>query len=155
MTLKETARICATIRNATFAWRNQNEAEFTETIKVWYECLKDEPFDMGMSAVIEYIRQNSYPPTVADVYKPYKEYKENQKALRSEYNDIYYSAISHYPCYQDTQEERTEFDRITGKSVSNARKLARQIEEYVRDKEMNHGCMPVLINYLKGLKKIE
>lgn len=155
MTLKETARICATIRNATFAWRNQNEAEFTETIKVWYECLKDEPFEMGMNAAIEYIRQNSYPPTVADVYKPYKEYKENQKALRIEYNQIYRNAISYYPCYQDSPEERAEFDRITGNNVGKATRLSNMLTAYVREKEKEKGCMPTLINWLKGVEKIE
>ena len=155
MTLKEVAKICVLIRKAAFAWKNETEDEFEETVKLWFECLKDVPFEMAQKAAIEYLQNNQYPPTVADIYRPYKEWQAQQKELRLEYNLIYRNAISHYPCYMDTPDERKEFDRITGNSVSNARKLERQIEEYVREEETSHGCLPTLINYLKGLKKFE
>lgn len=155
MNKKEVAKICTMIRKATNAWRNETEDEFFETVSVWYECLKDVPFEMAQNALTEYLRSNTYPPAVADIYRPYKEYLEQQKVLRREYNEVYLSAIAFYPCYQDSREERIEFDRITENSVTKARILARQIEAFVREKETGRGEMPTLINYLKGLKKIE
>lgn len=155
MTKKEVAQICVMIRKATNAWRNESPDDFEETINVWYECLKAEPFEMAQKALNDYLRENQYPPTVSDIYKPYKEWLERQAELKREYNNVYYNAIAYYPCYQDTREERAEFDRITGKSVRNARTLSRQIEVFVRDREESQSCFPTLIDYLKGVKKIE
>ncbi len=155
MTLKETAQICVMIRKTTFAWKNETDDEFEEVVKLWHECLKDVPFEMAKKATMVYLQNNQYPPTVADIYRPYKEWQENQKVLRVEYNNIYLSAISNYPCYQDSPEERAEFDRITGCSLSKATTLSNMIVDYVRRMEEEKGCMPTLINWLKRIEKIE
>ena len=155
MNKKEVAQICTKIRKATNTWRNESEDEFFETVGVWYECLKDEPYEMAVEALNEYLRSNTYPPTVADIYRPYKEWQAKQAELRKEYNDIYYTAISYYPCYMDSPDERKEFDRLTGNNIGKARRLSSMIASYVREKEEQHGCMPTLINWLKGIEKIE
>lgn len=157
MTLKEVAQICATIRKATFAWRNESEKDFAETINVWFECLKDEPFDMAMKAATEYIRENNYPPTVADVYRPYKEYKEQTKADKRESINIYYRAISNYPCYEDTADTKREYMRILGDNPTpeKAMKFERDLIAFVRDHEVSEEYIPPLIEYLKGVKQIE
>lgn len=155
MTKKEVAQICVMIRKTTHAWKNETDDDFEQIVCMWFECLKDVPYEMAQRSLREYLQTNTYPPTVADIYKPYKEYLEEQKQLKREYNNIYYSAISFYPCYMDSPEERAEFDRITGKSVSNATRLSNMITAYVRQKEEEKGCMPTLINWLKGVKKFE
>lgn len=157
MTLKEVAQICATIRKATYAWRNESEKDFKETVKVWYECLKDMPFDMAMKSTTAYLRDKNYPPTVADVYKPYKEYLEQKKLFKRELINIYYRAISNYPCYEDTQEAQQEYMRILGDNPSpeKAIRFERDLIDYVRDLEMNDDYTPPLIEYLKGVKQIE
>ena len=157
MTLKEVAQICATIRKATFAWRNESEKDFAETINVWFECLKDEPFDMAMKAATEYIRENNYPPTVADVYRPYKEYKDQLKADKREAINIYYRAIANYPCYEDTPEIQSEYMRIIGKTPDpdKARRFETRLIAFVRKHEESKEPIPPLIKYLKGVKQIE
>lgn len=157
MTLKETAMICAMIRKATFAWRNESESEFSETISIWHECLGNEPYEMARKAAAEYIRENNYPPTVADVYKPYKDHIEQMKVDRREATNIYYRAISNYPCYEDTAEAKTEFVRIVGEipNPDKARKFESQLINFVREREINRQPIPPLIEYLKGVKPIE
>lgn len=155
MTLKEVAQICTTIRKATFAWRNESEQDFMETINVWYECLKDVPFDMAMKAATGYICENNYPPTVADIYKPYKEYLESKKEKNKTLREIYYNTIDHYPCYKDTREIQNEWMRITGNDIGKAEQFKTQLIEYVRGCEMQ-GIDPIPFEeYMKGVKQIE
>lgn len=155
MTKKEVAKICVNIRKATNAWRNETADDFEETIGVWYECLKDMPYDMAEKALVDYLKRNTYPPAVADIYKPYKEYLEQQKAMRLEYNNIYYTAIAHYPCYKDSPEEREEFDRITGRSLSRATKLSNKLIDYVRSCELSDEYIPPLEEWLKEIDSID
>jgi len=155
MILKETAMICGMIRKATFAWRNESENEFAETISIWHECLKDEPYEMARQAVAEYIRVNNYPPTVADVYRPYKEYLESKKEKNKRLREIYYNTIDHYPCYADTREIQNEWMRITGNDIGKAEQFKTQLVEYVRGCEMQ-GIDPIQFEkYMKGVKQIE
>lgn len=155
MTLKEVAQICTTIRKATFAWRNESDQDFMETINVWYECLKDVPFDMAMKAATEYICENNYPPTVADIYKPYKEYLEEKKEKNKHLREIYYRTIAYYPCYTDTPEMQNEWMRITGNDIDKAERFERQLIGFVKDHEM-HGIDPKPFEeYMKGVKQIE
>lgn len=155
MTLKETAQICVKIRKTTFAWRNENENEFSKTIEAWYECLKDMPYEMAMKATNDYLQSNTYPPTVADIYKPYKEHLEEQKRLRVEYNNIYLTAISNYPCYEDTAEIRKEFQRITKNSISNAAAFSNTVISFVRGREKSGEEIPPLIEWMKGIDELE
>ena len=155
MTRKEVAQICTKIRKTTNAWRNESEDEFFETVGAWYECLKDEPYDMAQDALNDYLRSNTYPPTVADIYRPYKEYMEKQKQLRIEYNNIYLSAISNYPCYEDSFAVRYEFQRITKCSVSKAAAFSARLIEFVRGREKSGEDIPPLIEWLKGMEEIE
>jgi len=155
MTLKETAMICGMIRKATFAWRNESENEFAETISIWHECLKDEPYEMARQAVAEYIRANNYPPTVADVYRPYKEYLENVKEITKQLHNIYDRTIQNYPCYKDTMEVRNEWARITGRKVENAERFERQLIDYVRGCEKQSIDPMPFEEYMKGVKQIE
>lgn len=155
MNKKEVAKICTMIRKATNAWRNESDDEFFETVGIWYECLKAEPYEMAQQALNDYLRSNQYPPTVADIYKPYKEYLEQQEVLRREYNNIYYAAIANYPGYKDSREERIEFDRITSKSVSKATRLSNMIVLFVRQQEKDKGEFPALEEWLKGIDSIE
>ena len=155
MTLKETGELCLFIRRTTRAWSKEDNESFKAIVKDWHDCLEDVPYDMAKKSTVEYINENSFQPTIADVRKGYREYLENQKAMRIEYNNIYLSAISNYPCYMDSPEERAEFDRITGCSLRKATTLSNMIVDYVRRMEEEKGCMPTLINWLKRIEKIE
>jgi len=155
MTLKEVAQICATIRKTTFAWRNESEQDFMETIKVWYECLKDEPFDMAMKAAIDYVRENNYPPTIADIYRPYKESLDDKKEKNKQLRKLYYDTISYYPCYFDTPEMQNEWMRICQNDIRKAERFERMLIEYVKSCEMNGIDPKPFEEYMKGVEQIE
>lgn len=155
MTLKEVAQICVMIRKTTFAWKNETEDDFVDIVNAWYECLKDVPYEMAKKAVTDYVCKNNYPPTVADIYKPYKEHLEEQKRLRVEYNNIYLTAISNYPCYEDTAEIRKEFQRITKNSISNAAAFSNTVISFVRGREKSGEEIPPLIEWMKGIDEFE
>jgi len=155
MTLKEVAQICVLIRKTTFAWKNESDDGFEEIVNAWYECLQDEPYEMARKAAADYIKANNYPPTVADVYRPYREWKDRQHKLMIEYGNIYRAAIAYYPCYEDTSEVREEFDRIAGYSVSKAKVLNTRLLDFVRSKEKSGEEIPPLIEWLKGMNSIE
>ena len=155
MTLKEVAQICVMIRKTTFAWKNESADDFEEVVNAWFECLKDMPYEMARQAVTDYVRENEYPPTVADIYKPYKEWKEKQKTLAIEYGNIYLTAISYYPCYEDTKEVRAEFDRIARHSLGKAASLNTKLIDFVRSREKSGEEIPPLIDWLKGIDSIE
>ena len=155
MTLKETAQICVIIRKATNAWRNESAEDFRETVNVWYGCLKDMPYEMAQKTLQEYLQVNTYPPTVADIYRPYKQYLDEQKELRKEFNNIYLTAISYYPCYQDTAEVRKEFQRITKNSISKAAAFSTRVLSFVQGREKSGEEIPPLIEWLKGIEEIE
>lgn len=155
MTKKEVAQICSTIRKTTFAWKNETDDVFEQIVYMWFDCLRDEPYDMAQKALQVYLQNNTYPPTVADIYRPYKEWLENQNELRFEYNTIYFSAIAHYPGYEDTEEVRKEFDRITGKSISKATRLSDKLIAFVKDQELSEEYIPPIIDWLKGVESID
>ena len=155
MTFKETAKLCATIRKATFAWRNESDAEFMETIKIWHECLKEEPFDMAMKATMEYLTANNYPPTIADIYKPYKEYLEERHERNRRLREIYYDTIHHYPCNEDTPEMQNEWMRICGNDISKAERFRQMLVEYVKDHDRKRIDPMPFEEYMKGVKAIE
>lgn len=155
MTKQQVAEMMVKAKDVFQKWKDIEKEDFARMILTWYEYLSDMPNEIAQKAMADYVKENSYPPTIADIRKPYKYYQEQQNTMRLEYNNIYYMAISHYPCYQDSPEERMEFDRITGKSVSKATKLSNKLIEFVREKETERGCMPTLINWLKGIDSID
>lgn len=152
MTLQETGKLCVFIRKTTHAWSKENENDFLETVKAWHECLKDVPYEMAMKSTREYIACNNFQPTIADVRKGFREWQEQQKELRAAYNDIYFSAIAHYPCYKDDAETRELFDQASKKSVSKARVLGNKLIDYVKENELtgNIDNIPTLKEWLKG-----
>lgn len=155
MDKKQTAQLLMTIKTMYKRWFDGSKEEFALMIEFWHEALKDMPYEMAKKALVDFSKNSQYPPTIADIYKYQKDYLEEQKALRIEYNNIYYTAIAYYPCYEDTPEVRNEFDRITGKSVSKATRLSNTIHDYVRGCEMNEEYIPPILEWLKGMKEID
>lgn len=155
MTLQETGELCLFIRRTTHAWQKEDSGSFESIVRDWHECLKDVPYDLAKKSTIDYINTNSYQPTIADVRKLYHEQKEQQKELLLEYNNIYYSAIAHYPGYKDSEAERKEFDRITGYNRTKATRLSNKLIDYVRSCELAGKEMPTLEEWLKGVDSID
>jgi hypothetical protein len=157
MTKAETAEIMVKAKDSFQKWRDISKVEFAQMIVTWHELLEDMPYEMAKQAMSEYIRENNYPPTVADIYRPYKEYKDQLKADKREAINIYYRAIANYPCYEDTPEIQSEYMRIIGKTPDpdKARRFETRLIAFVRKHEESKEPIPPLIKYLKGVKQIE
>lgn len=155
MTKEEVVEIMLEAKDSFQRWRDIDNAEYARMCGTWYEMLNDVPYEMAKKAMVDYIKTNQYPPTIADIRKPYHEYLEEQKQLKREYNNIYYAAIANYPAYKDSREERMEFDRITKNSVGKAAKLSNMIVSFVREQEKGRCEFPTLEEWLKGIDSIE
>lgn len=155
MEIKQTAMLCIKIRQATHAWSRESNEAFQQIVQLWHDCLKEMPYEMADKALSDYLRNNTYPPTIADIYKPYKEYLESKKEKNKTLREIYYNTIDHYPCYADTREIQNEWMRITGNDIGKAEQFKAQLVEYVRGCEMQ-GIDPIQFEeYMKGVKQIE
>lgn len=64
MNQQEFASIAAIIKTA---YPNNNILPTREAITTWFELLKDLDFELCRISVIEYIKSNKYPPTIADI----------------------------------------------------------------------------------------
>lgn len=155
MNVKETAQLLMSIKTTYKRWFDGSKEEFSRMVESWHEALKDEPYEMAKRALVEFSRESQYPPTIADIYKPYKECLEQQEVLKREYNNIYYAAIANYPAYKDSREERIEFDRITKNSVGKAAKLSNMIVSFVREHEKGRCEFPTLEEWLKGIDSFD
>lgn len=155
MDLKETANLLMLVKTTYRKWFDGSKEEFAKTVECWHDILGDEPYEMAKKAFDEFSRDSVYPPTPADVYRPYKEYLEQKKADKRELINIYYRAISNYPCYEDTAEVKREYMRIVGDSPVKAIRFEKKLIEFVQDAELSDEHIPPLIDYLKGVKQIE
>jgi hypothetical protein len=64
MNQKEFAIIAGIIKTA---YPNHNILPTRESIATWYELLNDLNYEPCRISVIEYIKSNKYPPTIADI----------------------------------------------------------------------------------------
>lgn len=155
MELKETAQLLMSIKTTYNRWFDGDKEEFGKLIEFWHKALRDVPYEVAQKALVDFSKESQYPPTIADIYKPYKEYLEEQKQLKREYNNIYYTAISFYPCYQDTPELKNEWNRLCGNNIPKANKLQNKIVNFVRERELADEYIPPILEWMKGLEKIE
>lgn len=155
MELKETAQLLMSIKTTYNRWFDGDKEEFGKLIEFWHKALRDVPYEVAQKALVDFSKESQYPPTIADIYKPYKEYLEEQKQLKREYNNIYYTAISFYPCYQDTPELKNEWNRLCGNNIPKANRLMNKIIDFVREQELADEYIPPILEWMKGLEKIE
>ena len=155
MTKAEVAEIMIKAKDNFQKWRDIEKPEFAQMIVTWSEYLSDVPYEIAKNAMADYIKHNQYQPTVSDIRKPYHEYLEEQKQLKREYNNIYYTAISFYPCYQDTPELKNEWNRLCGNNIPKANRLMNKIIDFVREQELADEYIPPILEWMKGLEKIE
>lgn len=157
MDKKETAKLLMAIKTSYKRWFDGSREEFAQTVEIWQKSLADEPYEMAEQALIDFSRESQYPPTISDIYRPYKEYKEKCEADKKETIDIYFRAISNYPCYKDTPDAQREYMRIIGKNPTpdKGMKFERDLIDFVRQHERERKEVPPFIEYMKGVKAIE
>ena len=155
MDLRETTNFLLIVKATYRKWFDGSKEEFAKTVECWHDILGDEPYEMAKNAFDEFSRDSVYPPTPADIYKPYREYLESKKEKNKTLREIYYNTIDHYPCYSDTREIQNEWMRITGNDIGKAEQFKTQLIEYVRGCEMQ-GIDPIPFEeFMKGVKQIE
>ena len=155
MDLRETTNLLMLIKTTYRKWFDGGKEEFARTVECWHDILNDEPYEMAKKAFDEFSRSSVYPPTPADIYKPYKEFLAEMEEKKKTLHQIYDRTIQNYPCYKDTMFARNEWARITGKDVSKAERFERQLINYVRSCEMQRIDPMPFEEYMKGVKAIE
>lgn len=155
MDLRETANFLLIVKATYRKWFDGSKEEFAKTVECWHDILGDEPYEMAKNAFDEFSRDSVYPPTPADIYKPYKEYLEGKKEKNKRLREIYYRTISYFPCYKDTPEMQNEWMRITQNDIGKAERFERVLISYVHECE-TMGVEPLTFEeYMKGVKQIE
>ena len=155
MDLKETANFLMLVKTTYRKWFDGSKEEFARTVECWHDILSDEPYEMAKKAFDEFSRTSVYPPTPADIYKPYKEYLEGRHERNKQLRKLYYDTISYYPCYVDTPEMQNEWMRICQNDIRKAERFERMLIEYVKSCEMNGIDPKPFKEYMKGVEHIE
>lgn len=156
MDKKETAKLLMTIKTSYKRFFDGGKEEFIQMVEIWQEMLEDEPYEMAKQALVDFSRVSPFPPTIADIYRPYKDMLAKREVDKRESINIYYRAIANYPCYKDTADAQKEFMRILGNpDPEKAEKFERDLIKFVREREMSEEYIPPLIEYMKGVKAIE
>ena len=155
MEIKETAELCLSIRQATHAWSKESDDEFEQIVRFWHKCLKDVPFDFAENALVDFLSTNKFPPTIADIKKPWLDHLESKKEKNKQLREIYYRTIAYYPCYIDTDETKNEWMRITGNNIEAALRFERWLIDFVRQSEKSGTDFKPFEDFMKGVKQIE
>lgn len=76
MDKKNFCEVAGILRNA---YRRHDFLIGTDEGNVWYECLQDLQYERLRDSVIQWIQENKFPPTIADLREVYNKTKENSK----------------------------------------------------------------------------
>ena len=121
MTREETKTVLAMI--ATVYPKNLLSEITDMTVNVWYELLKDLPYDVIQAATTAWLTTNRYPPTISDLRGfVFREVSSNNDTPEQEWNKIVIAIQK----YGHTQRER-------------AREYLGDLWEYMSD-EWNYYC---------------
>lgn len=155
MEIKETAELCLSIRQATHAWSKESDDEFEQIVRFWHKCLKDVPFDFAENALVDFLSTNKFPPTIADIKKPWLDHLDSKKEKNKRLREIYYRTIANYPCYKDTPEIQKEWMRITENDINKAARFERFLIDYVRECEFKRIDPEPFESFMKGVVMFE
>lgn len=94
MTAEEFANLVKKLKSA---FVRDNFFEDPDQIDLWYEMLRDLKPKYAAEAVDNYIRQNRYQPTIADIREEYKVIVDDIKAKTNNIREIIDVQLSYYP----------------------------------------------------------
>lgn len=151
----EVARLIMSAKTSVNQWRGMDKVELAAMIEFWHKCLKDVPFDFAENALVDFLSVNQYPPTIADIKKPWLEHLDSKKEKNKQLREIYYRTIAYYPCYTDTPEIQNEWMRITGNDIEMALRFERWLIDFVRQSEIGNEDFKPFEEFMKGVKQIE
>lgn len=88
-----------------------------ETFDLWYEYLSDLETRAVDRVVDDYIKANSYPPTIADIRNEYQVLLDGYNALLKDVKNEFEIAMSYYP-----KPDKTAYDLYLSKLKKNPQK---------------------------------
>lgn len=88
-----------------------------EVFDAWYGVLKDLEFPATLKAVENYVKENQYPPTIADIRNGYQKLLDGYNALLKEVKNDFEIAMSYYP-----KPDKTAYDLYLSKLKKNPQK---------------------------------
>ena len=142
MTLQEYIPIVEKLK---IFYKQDNFIPDKATSDAWFEMLKDLEAPAVMRSVDNYIKENRFPPTVADIRKEYCKLYEAYQTLIKLTRKEYAIACSYYPSMSMELEEET-FEIYKGKLKKypqaqweqRTRKFRSDTIKYVQECERNH-----------------
>lgn len=128
-------------------------------IDLWYEMLRDLKPKYAAEAVDNYIRQNRYQPTIADIREEYKVIVDDIKAKTANIREIIDAQLSYYP---NVDKGKETWDLIAvllnkhggdwAEKTRYAKVLADKIFDHVRHcEETDEPLEPDVKDYLRTL----
>jgi len=103
-----------------------------ETFNEWYDNLKEVDYITAKQAVRDYAKDNSFPPSIHDIYSIHKDQQELDKQLLGEINTHFRLIRSYYPYIEDDMWDRyREVCYLLGKEK------AYKVSSYLRNKAID------------------
>lgn len=152
MTQKEFMVIAAAIKTY---YPKDNILPTKESVSLWYDCMNDLDFSKTQESIRRYVKNNNYPPTIADIRKHYEEIMEEEKNIRIELRRIYDMTVALYPCANCEPDVESVYKSIIGQYEENmrldiARKILHKSASYVKERELStEGTIIPLTEFLR------
>lgn len=128
--------------------------------EVWCECLSDLRADVADKALMEYVKNNKFPPTVADLREKYSELWEEYTAMIRHIGESFELASG---CYPDITAEQRAAGKKTFIEIVNrypreskertANEISQRILRYVR--EIENGTDTRIMPFDKYMEQIK
>ena len=123
--------------------------------EVWYECLSDMDFEKAKKAIINHIKSNKFPPTVADIREQYILIDKTQKGTVMDMRKIFNEMKSYYPNgHNDYNAEPLFFDILSSVDNKKRYKYANGIKDIVIDyvKKCERGICSMNMSFYECIK---
>ena len=132
-----------------------NFIEEKDTFDAWYEMLEDLEYAGALRAVQNYVKENQYPPTIADIRHEYNRMFEAYQGLIKSVKTEFGLACQYYP-NMDMNVEQETFEiylarlkkHPQGEWMPRTRKFHKDTTDFVRDCEINHKDIPQFKDYV-------
>ena len=151
MTIKEWGSLVKLMK--TIYQREEKFIPDAETAKAWFPLVEDMEFEKAKQAVNNYIKEERFAPTIADIRSRYSAILEEEKRLLREIRNSYDNVKSYYPGSGGANYGWEEF-KARVKSPEEARTLSQMIFSFVRQME-SEKCdkTPDFADVIKFIRK--
>ena len=138
------------------AYTNERFLPDADSVKIWYQLIKDIDYESANAAIQKYILTNKFPPTIADIRELSAEVKTGRIPDWGDGWEQVITAIRKYGMYQEgkAMESMDEITRKTVKrlgfkniclseNINHDRANFRMIYEQIAERKQNDSKLPV------------